>query len=46
MLVRQDARLPGCNAVFPTKPSISISLCRDQMHRIQKVMMFQKTIRA
>lgn len=36
MLERQDAWLPGCNAVFLTKPSISISLCRDQDAPITK----------
>lgn len=36
MLERQDARLSSCNAVFLTKPSISISLCRDQDAPITK----------
>lgn len=36
MLERQDAWLPGCNAVFLTKASISISLCRDQDAPITK----------
>lgn len=46
MLERQDAWLSGCNAVFLTKPSISISLCRDQDAPITKGVSYRKTIKA